>query len=125
VDPEGRIVVDATSGAPVLVTSNNGQQAGFGAPGTGGINVFAAAGGLEPSLLRHVIVERGYNGLGVFGLSATAVPPTVENSTLRDNQDFGIVLGCDELDAPVPDFAAAGNQFFENGEGDVAACPGS
>jgi hypothetical protein len=122
VDPEGRVVVDATSGAPVLLTSNDGQQAGFGAPAVGAINVFASAGGLQPSLLRHVIVERGYNGLGVFGLSATRVAPTVENCTMRDNQDFGIVVRCAEFDAPIPDFAAAGNQFFENGEGDVSPC---
>jgi hypothetical protein len=120
--PEGRIVIDATAGGPVLVTSDNGQQAGFAASGSGGINVFAAPAGVEPSVLRHVIVERGRNGLGVFGLSATAVPPVVENCTLRDNQGLGIVVGCDEPDAPVPDFVAAGNQFFDNGEGDFGAC---
>lgn len=122
VDPDGRIVVDATAGGPVLVTSDNGQQAGFAAAGSGGINVFAVAAGVEPSILRHVIVERGRNGLGVFGLSATSVPPIVENCTLRDNEGLGIIIGCDETDAPVPDFVAAGNQFFDNGGGDVGTC---
>jgi hypothetical protein len=122
VDPEGRIVVDATSGGPVLVTADNGQQAGFAASGSGGINVFAAGSGVEPSILRHVIVERGHNGLGVFGLSASATPPVIENCTLRDNQGLGIVIGCDEPDAPVPDFAAAGNVFFDNDGGDVGTC---
>lgn len=122
VDPEGRLVVDATATAPVLVTSDNGQQAGFAGSGSGGINVFAVADGLEPSILRHVIVERGRNGLGVFGLSTTSTPPVVEDCTLRDNLGLGIIIGCDEPDAPVPDFAAAGNQFFDNGGGDVGSC---
>ena len=122
VDPEGRIVVEATSGGPVLVTSDNGQQAGFAASGSGGINVFAVADGVEPSILRHVIVERGRNGIGVFGLSATSTPPVIENCTLRDNLGLGIIVGCDEPDAPVPDFVAAGNQFFDNGGGEVGTC---
>jgi hypothetical protein len=122
VDPEGRLVVDASAGAPVLVTSDTGAQAGFASPGAGGINLFAVPDGAEPSVLRHVIVERGRNGLGVFGLSTTSTPPVIENCTLRDNQGLGIVVGCDEPDAPVPDFAAAGNQFFDNGGGDVGTC---
>jgi hypothetical protein len=32
------------------------------------------------------------------------------------------VIGCDEPDAPVPDFAAAGNVFFDNDGGDVGTC---
>jgi hypothetical protein len=120
--PDGRIVVDATAGGPVLVTSDNGQQAGFAASGSGGINVFAVAAGVEPSILRHVIVERGRNGLGVFGLSTTSTPPVIENCTMRDNLGLGIIIGCDEPGAPVPDFVAAGNQFFDNGGGDVGTC---
>jgi len=122
VDPEGRLVIDATAGGPVLVTSDNGQQAGFASSRSGGINVFAVGSGVEPSLLRHVIVERGHNGIGVFGLSASSTPPVLDNCTLRENQGLGILIGCDEPDAPVPDFAAAGNLFFNNGGGDVGSC---
>ncbi|MDP2343099.1 MAG: hypothetical protein Q8O67_19235 [Deltaproteobacteria bacterium] len=120
-DPAGRVVVDASAAAPVVVTSNNGERAGFGsASGSGGLNVFATDG--EPSILRHLIVERGIHGIGVFGLSATKAAPVIENCTFRDNENFGIKITCDELNAPIPDFAADGNQFFENGAGDVSVC---
>jgi hypothetical protein len=127
VDEEGRLVADATAGAPILVTANNGQQAGFGTSSQGGVNVFAVPAGREPSVLRHVIIERAFNGLGVSGLSDVATPPVVENCTFRDNDRLGIKVRCDAADAAdpdivVPDFAAAGNQFFENGEGDVGQC---
>jgi hypothetical protein len=121
VDPDARVVIDATAGAPVLFTSDNEFAGGFATAATGGLNVFASASG-EPSVIRHLIVERGQNGLGVFGLSSTATPPTLENSTFRDNVGFGILITCDDVDSPVPDFAAAGNLFFGNDDGDVSTC---
>ena len=94
VDPAGRVVVDASAAAPVVITSNNGQRAGFGSQsGSGGLNVFATDG--DPSILRHLIIERGIHGLGVFGLSSTKTAPIVENCTFRDNENFGIKITCD------------------------------
>jgi hypothetical protein len=120
VDVDGRVVIDASPGAEVVFTSNNELAGGFATAATGGLNVFATSG--EPSLIRHLIVERGQNGLGVFGLSSTATPPVIERSTFRDNSLFGLRLSCDAVDSPVPDFAAAGNLFFANGDGDVSTC---
>jgi len=119
VDVDGRVVIDATPGGPVLFTSNNELAGGFATAATGGLNVFATSG--EPSILRNLIVERGQNGLGVFGLSATATPPVIERCTFRDNVGFGIRVSCDAVDSPVPDFEADGNLFFGNG-GDVSTC---
>jgi hypothetical protein len=120
VDPAGRVVIDATAGGPVLFTSNNDLAGGFATAATGGLNVFATSG--EPSVIRNLIVERGQNGLGVFGLSTTATPPIVENSTFRDNVGQGIIISCDATDSPVPDFEAQGNLFFGNDGGDVGVC---
>ena len=120
VDVDGRVVIDASPGAEVVFTSNNGLAGGFATAATGGLNVFATTG--EPSVIRHLIVERGQNGLGVFGLSSTATAPVIERSTFRDNSLFGIRLSCDAVDAPVPDFDGAGNLFFANGDGDVSTC---
>jgi hypothetical protein len=121
IDVDARVVIDATAGGPVLFTSNNELEGGFATAATGGLNVFATSS-VEPSIIRSLIVERGQNGLGVFGLSATATPPIVERSTFRDNSGFGIRLSCDAVDSPVPDFDAAGNLFFGNGGGDVSTC---
>ena len=130
VDPAGRFVVDAPDLQKVLVTSNNGEGGGFGASSSGGINVFASEG--EPSIVRGLIIERGIHGLGVFGLSTTTATPVIQNSTFRDNQNFGIKVTCDELDFVVPDFTAAcadvadgapcGNAFFGNGLAEVSTC---
>lgn len=129
VDRAARFVVDAPDLQKVLVTSANGEAGGFGASSSGGINVFASEG--EPSILRGLIVERGIHGIGVFGLSSTTATPVIENSTFRDNQNFGIKLGCDEIDFVPPDFSATcgdvaegqpcDNSFFGNGD-DVSAC---
>jgi hypothetical protein len=121
VDVDARVVIDATAGAPVLFTSDNEFAGGFATAATGGLNVFATAS-VEPSVIRHLIVERGQNGLGVFGLSSAATPPTIERSTFRDNVGFGIRVTCDDVDSPIPDFAAAGNLFFGNDGGDVSTC---
>ena len=117
---DARVVIDATPGAPVLFTSNNELAGGFATAATGGLNVFATND--EPSIIRNLIVERGQNGLGVFGLSATATPPVVESSTFRDNTLFGVLISCDAVDSPVPAFEESGNLFFGNGEGDVSTC---
>lgn len=133
VDADGRVVVDATAGAPVTVTSNNGEAAGFGSSTSGGLNVPATEAPALGSILKHLIVERGIHGLGIFGLSSTTVPPLVQDCTFRDNQNFGIKVACAEADAPVPDFAAScadagadarvcGNQFFGNGVDEVSSC---
>jgi hypothetical protein len=100
IDVDGRVVIDASPGAEVVFTSNNGLAGGFATAATGGLNVFATTS--EPSVIRHLIVERGQNGLGVFGLSSTATAPVIERSTFRDNSLFGIRLSCDAVDAPVP-----------------------
>lgn len=129
VEPGARIVIDALPFAPVIMTSNNGQSAGFGTSTSGGLNVFAAEVG-EPSVLRNLIVERGIHGLGLFGLSTAARTPIVQNSTFRDNENFGVKVACAEEDFVIPDFEAAcsgddqpcGNNFFGNGRSPVSAC---
>lgn len=118
----GRVESIGTAEAPILLTSANGLSGGFGAGAEGGLNVFAVETG-EPSVVEHTIIERGIHGLGVFGLSSSADPPVVRNNTLRDNENFGIYVTCDEDAAPIPDFEGDGNQFFNNG-GDVSTCDG-
>lgn len=117
-DLAGRIDSLGTAEAPILVTSNNGESAGFGAGSEGGLNVIAVETG-EPSRLEHTIVERGIHGIGVFGLANDATPPVVDNCTLRDNEEFGLLLGCSGTPA-LPDFAAT-NNFFGNGT-DISPC---
>ncbi len=117
----GRVESVGTPEAPILFTSANGLSGGFGAGAEGGLNIFAVETG-EPSVVENTIIERGIHGLGVFGLSSNADPPVVRNNTLRDNANFGIFLTCDEVGAPVPDFAADGNLFFNNGDGEVSIC---
>lgn len=124
VDTSGRLVAQGVATAPILVTSAAGGAGGFGTSAEGGLNVFAVEDGqADPSVLHHVIIERGTHGLGLFGLSTAAVPPTIEDCTFRDNTGYGILVSCNEAQAAVPDFRAAGNLFFENGAGDVAVCP--
>jgi hypothetical protein len=119
---DGRIEAKGTSAATILVTSESGEAAGFGGLAEGGLNVFAVADG-EPSSIEHTIVERGLHGIGIFGLSSDRTPPVIENNTLRDNTNYGIVIDpCGEADPPMPDWAADGNQFFRNGDGDVSPC---
>lgn len=117
----GRVESVGTAEAPILFTSANGLSGGFGAGAEGGLNIFAVETG-EPSVVEHTIIERGIHGLGVFGLSSNADPPVVRNNTLRDNEKFGIFVTCDEAAAPIPDFEADGNQFFNNNGGDVSTC---
>lgn len=116
----GRVESLGTAEAPILFTSANGLSGSFGAGAEGGLNVFAVETG-EPSVVEHTIIERGIHGLGVFGLSSNADPPVVRDNTLRDNENFGIFLTCDEVGAPIPDFDADGNLFFSNG-GEVSTC---
>lgn len=117
-DQAGRVDSLGDPNAPILLTSNNGEKPGFGAGAEGGLNVFAVETG-EPSRLVHTIVERGTHGIGVLGLSDDATPPVVENCTLRDNENFGLLLTCNG-DPELPDFATA-NQFFGNGA-PISAC---
>lgn len=126
-DPASRLNIDKAARidalgvieAPILLTSNTGEIAGFGAGSEGGLNVFASESG-EPSVLQHVIIERGIHGLGLFGLATDTTPPVVEDCTFRDNQNFGILLQCNG-EPEVPDFRA-NNLFFTNGAGDVSEC---
>lgn len=120
VDIAGRIDALGVVESPILVTSNTGEAAGFGAGAEGGINVFAVEDG-EPSVLQHVIIERGIHGLGLFGLADNATPPVVEDCTFRDNENFGILVLCNGDAVAVPDFTA-NNSFFTNGAGDVSEC---
>lgn len=117
-DLAGRIDSLGEANAPILVTSNNGEKFGFGAGSEGGLNVIAVESG-EPSRLEHTIVERGIHGIGIFGLSNDATPPVVDNCTLRDNGEFGLLLGCSGT-PDLPDFAT-GNNFFGNGT-DISEC---
>lgn len=117
----GRIESRGTSAARVLVTSDNGEASGFGGLAEGGLNVFAVESG-EPSVIEFTNIERGTHGLGVFGLSSQATPPVIENNAFSDNTNYGILISCAEENPPIPDFEAAGNQFFENGAGDVSTC---
>ena len=116
----GRVESNGTAEAPILFTSANGLSGAFGAGAEGGLNIFAVETG-EPSVVEHTIIERGIHGLGVFGLSSSADPPVVRNNTFRDNENFGVLVTCDEDAAPIPDFEADGNQFFNNG-GEVSSC---
>lgn len=117
----GRIDALGTAQAPILITSKSGDASGFGGGTEGGLNVFAVATG-EPSVIEHTIIERGTHGLGVFNLSSTATPPVVRNNTFRDNTNYGINILCAEDAPPIPDFAADGNSFFNNGAGEVSGC---
>ena len=121
--PEGaRVVIDATPGAEGLFTSNNGLAGGFGGNSVGGLNVFATAEA-EPSIIRGLIVERGINGITISGVSDRSDElPVIERCTFRDNTRFGILVNCEGGDVEVPDYALTGNQFFENGSGDVSTC---
>ncbi len=117
-----RVVVDAPAGAEVLFTSDNALAGGFGTSNTGGLDVFSTADA-KPSILRGLIVERGQNGITVSGLSSrTEEHPVIERCTFRDNSRFGILVNCEDADVDVPDYAAAGNQFFSNGSGEVSTC---
>ncbi|MCC7071524.1 MAG: hypothetical protein IT383_09380 [Deltaproteobacteria bacterium] len=118
----GRVDSVGSAEAPILFTSKNGLSGGFGAGAEGGLNVFAVESG-EPSVIEHTIIERGIHGLGIFGLSSDADPPVVRNNTLRDNENFGIILSCNEAAAPIPDFEADGNLFFNNGA-ELSNCDG-
>jgi hypothetical protein len=117
----GRVDAVGTAEAPILLTSENGLSGGFGTSAEGGLNIFAVESG-TPSDVEHTIIERGIHGLGVFGLSSNADPPVVKDDTLRDNENYGIFITCDEDNPPIPDFAADGNQFFNNGAGEVSGC---
>ncbi|OGQ10056.1 MAG: hypothetical protein A2138_21760 [Deltaproteobacteria bacterium RBG_16_71_12] len=119
----GRVESVGTAEAPILFTSKNGLSGSFGAGAEGGLNIFAVETG-EPSVVEHTIIERGIHGMGIFGLSSNADPPVVRDNTLRDNENFGILVTCDEDGAPIPDFDADGNLFFNNG-GEVSGCDGT
>jgi hypothetical protein len=117
--PEARVVAEGTNLTPILITSDNETRGGFGGLSEGGLNVYVNKTA-EPSVLKNVIVERAIHGLGLFGLEDGEVPPVVEDCTFRDNLNYGILLRTCAGEPPIPDFAAAGNQFFTNGpaEGD-------
>ena len=114
----GRIDALGDPNANILLTSQNGEKPGFGAGGEGGLNVLAVDTG-EPSRLENTIVERGTHGIGVFGLSDDATPPVIDGCTLRDNEEFGLLLGCNGT-PELPDFVT-GNNFFGNGT-DISEC---
>lgn len=117
-DTESRIISVGDQNAPILVTSNNGEKPGYGNSGVGGLNVFALDPADEPSRVEHTIIERGTHGLGVFGLDDETTPPTVKNSTFRDNNGFGMLILCNQADFVVPPEYTEDNEFFTNGSGD-------
>ena len=121
-DPAGRIEANGDENAPILVTSKSGDAPGFGGATEGGLNVFAVTTG-DPSVVKNTIIERGTHGLGVFNIAENALMPVVENNTFRDNDGYGIIISCSGATPPIPDFRAAGNQFFKNDGGEVSPCP--
>lgn len=120
--PTSRVILDGTSGAPVLVTSDDETQGGYGSITQGGLNLFATDPGAAPSEVRSAIVERGVHGVAVLGLSTARSAPVITESTFRDHEAWGILVrGC-EAGASVPDYEADENRFFANGEGAVSSC---
>lgn len=114
--------VDAVGvdGAPIVFTSSSGTTAGYGSLNQGGLNVFASSSG--SSRLDHVIIERAIHGLGVLGLATDIAGPSIQNTTLRDNEGWGILIrGCNG-DVVIPDYTENQNRFFGNGEGEVSGC---
>jgi hypothetical protein len=115
--PGARIVAEGSNLVPITFTSKDHVLGGYGGLNLGGVNVFANADG-EPTRLVNIIIEQAIHGLGIFGLADGVDPPVVQDSTFRDNLNYGILIrGCQG--APeIPDFVAAGNQFFTNHETD-------
>lgn len=120
-DREARIDAQGTNLLPILITADSETAGGFGGLAEGGLNVYVNKTA-EPTVLKNVIIERAIHGLGLFGLEDGEEPPVLEDCTFRDNVNFGIILRACVGDPPIPDFAAAGNQFFTNDQGDVSEC---
>lgn len=116
--PEGRIVAEGSALVPILFQSKDNVLGGYGGLSQGGVNVWANRDA-EQSRLVNVIISQAIHGLGVFGLADGVDPPVVEDSTFRDNLNYGILIrGC-QGEPDIPDFFAAGNQFFTNNETDT------
>lgn len=117
-----RLVADGTAEAPILFTSDDETIGSYGSANLGGVNLFVRSDDGEPSSLKHALVERAVNGVGLLGLEDGRTPPVVEDTSLRDNQNWGVILrGCVGEPA-VLDLEGAGNLFFNNGQGAISAC---
>jgi hypothetical protein len=120
----GRLVADASSSSPILVTPTNALEGGFGRQRSGGIDLQAVeAGTVEPSVLRNVIVERGEHGVSVTNVGDRTLAPVIAGNTFRDNVNFGVLLDCSGMPDELPAYATT-NQFFSNDAGDVSNCQG-
>lgn len=122
--PQSRLVAEGTASAPILFTSDDETKGGWGSLNQGGLNLFVRAEGEEPSVLRHALVERAVNGVGLLSLEDGKQPPVIEDSQLRDNLTWGVIVkGC--VGAPaIPDLEAeeTGNLFINNGDGAISEC---
>lgn len=120
--PESRVVAEGTQGAPILFTSDDETKGGWASLNQGGLNLFVRPEGEEPSVLRHALVERAVNGVGLLGLEDGKSIPIIEDSQLRDNLTWGVVVrGC-VGDPAIPDLEGSGNLFINNGEGAISGC---
>lgn len=119
---ESRVVAEGDAYSPILFTSDNRERGGWGSANQGGLNLFLREPGEEPSVLRYVLVERAVNGVGLLSLDDARELPVIENSQLRDNLNWGVLLkGCVGEPA-VPDLEGADNLFIENGQGAISGC---
>lgn len=122
--PTSRLVAEGTAGAPILFTSDDETEGGWASLNQGGLNLFVRGEGDAPSVLRYALVERAVNGVGLLGLEDGKQPPVIENSQLRDNLTWGVIVkGCvGEPTVPALDGEETGNLFINNGEGAISDC---
>ncbi len=119
-----RVVAEGTQTAPILFTSDDETKGGWGSLNQGGLNLFVRPAGEAPSTLKHVLVERAVNGVGILSLEDGQSVPVIEDSQLRDNLTWGVIVrGC--VGTPtLPDLEAeeSGNLFINNGDGAISSC---
>jgi hypothetical protein len=120
--PQSRVVAEGTAYAPILFTADDRVVGGWGSANQGGLNLFLREPGAPRSVLRHALVERAVNGVGLLGVDDAKELPVLEDSHLRDNLSWGVVLrGCVGTPTPVT-LEDAGNLFVGNGEGAISPC---
>jgi hypothetical protein len=120
--PSSQLVIDGLLAAPILLTSDDETVGGYGGGNLGGVNLYVRADDGDASSLTWALVERSINGVGLLGLEDGKELPTIENNTMRDNQNWGVLLrGCVGEPTP-PDLEGAGNLFFNNGQGAISPC---
>jgi hypothetical protein len=119
---QSRLVAEGDQNAPILFTADDETVGGWGGGNQGGLNLFLRDDDGEPSVLKHALVERAVNGVGLLGVDDSRELPVLENNSFRDNLNWGVLLrGCVGEPA-TPDLAADGNRFIGNGMGDISGC---